>query len=211
MMAIVPSPVSIHEAIPVMAPPPIDFDWKHLILKIATSFGVDPIFLWIAGGLIFFFVLRMSTTKTFIDGHGELQKYTMIAVSVNSPRNSSGLHNTYVVYLLHGSLPEDVRKLCAQMLLVVGQSAKLLEYEDTWATTTNALVCCLLSEVLWYVFSLFSPSGGSSIFIVLALAWAPAGFLFYLNWRWEELRRRGVKLARKLDESALTLNVMKKK
>lgn len=209
-----PAMTTDHAAMSVMAPPQIDdLEWKHLIQEIGASLGIDTVSMWIAGGLIAFFLFRTTLTKTVLEGQGELQKYTTIAYLSKIPKvgNASG---HCIVHLLHESFSEEVKKLCAQMLLVVGQSARLLEYEETWTTTTNAIVCCLLSVVIWLVFKSISPSHGNIIYVealILILAWAPTGFLAFFLWRWEELRRSGVKLAKKLDSHTSSLAVAKKK
>lgn len=195
----------------VMAPPPIDLDWKHLILEIGAFLGFDSVTLWIGGGLITFFLIRKTITKTVLEGHGELAKYTTIAILASSNRSVSNIKTPCMVHLLHENFSEDIKKLCAQMLLVVGKSAKLLEYEETWATTVNAVICFLLSCTLWIVLKLVSPSNGNTTYLILLLAWAPTGFLAFFSWQWEELRRSGTKLAKKLNHHATTLNVTKKK
>ena len=173
-----------------MAPPAIDFDWKHLAQRAVTELGFPPEIAWMLAGIVAFFIARrivgpdLEAVRSAVEA---VKSIVQIEVTVT---RASISNIAWARLLVRLSAKPEAMRATADLLAAGAGLARLEQYSKEIASSIFGIVLPILAIVIWFALRAIAGKNVLVELLCIGVAWVPVALLGFFWWYYGELIRK---------------------
>ena len=160
-----------------MAPPPIDFDWKHLAQRVVSELGLPPEIAWMLAGIVAFFIARRMVSQDLETVRSAVEAVKSI-VQIEVTIVKSSLSNiAWARLLVRLTAKPEAMRASANLLAAGAGLARLDLYSKEIASSIFGVVLPIAAIVIWLGVRAIAGKTVLIDILCIGVAWTPVALL----------------------------------